>query len=139
MPRLQNVFSHLLPILDEPTSYIPMFNSTILYDPINTTFLHNILGDANRTLVDDPLWNVHLSTLSGDARTNNFSEGSNNALNTAAGCSSPTISRLMGILCRFNAEAETKILQASTGQDQTRKQRQKIVLRNERIKMQENC
>ena len=55
MPRLQNVFSHLLPILDEPTSYIPMLNSTILDDPINTTFLHNILGDANRTLVDDPL------------------------------------------------------------------------------------
>ena len=56
MPRLQNAFSHLLPILDEPISYmIPMFNSTILDDPINTTFLHNILGVANRTLVDDPL------------------------------------------------------------------------------------
>ena len=79
------------------------------------------------------MWNHYESTLNDDPRTNNFSEGSNNALNTAAGCSSPTMSRLMDILTKFTAEAELKILQSSTGMQATRKPRNKFVKRNERI------
>ena len=88
----------------------------------------------NNTAYPIVMWNHYTSTLSDDPRTNNFSEGSNNALNTAAGCSSPTIPRLMDILCRFNAEAELKIIQTSTGLQATRKPRSKTVKRSERIK-----
>ena len=59
---------------------------------------------------------------------------SNNALHTAAGCASPTIPRLMDILCRFNAEAELKILQTSIGLQATRKPRNKVIKQNERIR-----
>ena len=88
----------------------------------------------NNTAYPIRMWNHYDSTLSDDPRTNNFSEGSNNALNTAAGCSSPTILRLMDILRRFNAEAELKILQTSTGVQATRKQRNKVLKHNERVK-----
>ena len=80
------------------------------------------------------MWNHHESTLNDDPRTNNFSKGSNNALNTAAGCFSPTMSRLMSILTKFTAETELKILQVSTGMQATRKSRNKVVKRSERIK-----
>lgn len=80
------------------------------------------------------MWNHYENTLSDDPRTNNTSEGSNNALNTAAGCSSPTIPRLMDILCRFNAEAELKILQSSTGLQSTRKARKRVLKNKERVR-----
>ena len=80
------------------------------------------------------MWNCYSATLSDDPRTNNYSEGSNNALNTAAGCSSPTIYRLMDILKGFNAEAELKILQTATGQEATRKPRNKVLKMKERVK-----
>ena len=58
------------------------------------------------------VWNYYDSTLSDSSRTNSFSEGSKNALNTAAGCSNPIriILRPMDILRRFNAEVELKIV-----------------------------
>ena len=40
----------------------------------------------------------------------------------------------MDILCKFNAEAELKILQTSTGMQATRKPRNKVAKRNERVK-----
>ena len=88
----------------------------------------------NNTAYHIKMWNHYDSTLSGDPRTKNFSEGSNNALNTAVGCSIPTIPRLMDILCRFNAEAELHILQTSTGLQATRKPRNKVINHNERIR-----
>ena len=54
-----------------------------------------------------------------------------------AGCSNPTIYRLLDILRRFNAEAELKIMQTSTGLELTRKPRNKAVKQNEMIK--KNC
>ena len=80
------------------------------------------------------MWNCYDATLSDDARTNNFAEGSNNALNTAAGCSSPTIYRLVDILKGFNAQAELKILQTATGMEATRKPRNKTLKTKERVK-----
>ena len=77
----------------ETADFIPYFKSTWL----------------NHSAYPIHMWNHYESTLRDDLRTNNFSEGSNNALN------SPTISRLMDILCKFNGEAELKILQTSTG------------------------
>ena len=89
---------------------------------------------SNNTAYPINMWNHYDSTLSDDPRTNNFSAGSNNALNTAAGCSSTTLPRLMYILCRFNAEAELTILQTSTGLQTTRKPRNKVIKHNERIR-----
>ena len=80
------------------------------------------------------MWNCYDSTLSDDARTNNYSEGSNNALNTAAGCASPTIYRLIDILQGFNSGAELKILQTATGLEATRKPRNKTIKMQERVK-----
>ena len=73
------------------------------------------------------------STLSDGPRNQQLLEGSNYALKTAAGCSSPTIPRLMDILRRFNAEAELKILQTSTGLQATRKLQNKVLKHNERV------
>ena len=94
-------------------AFIAYFSSTWLKNPIK-------------------MWNHYDSTLSDHPWTNNFSEGSNNAPNTVAGC--PTIPRLMDILCRFNAEKELKILQTSTGLQATRKPRNKVIKHNERIR-----
>ena len=80
------------------------------------------------------MWNCYDATLSEDPRTNNQAEGSNNALNTAAGCSSPTIYRLVDILQRFNAGAELKMLQEASGQNATRKPRNKTIKAKERVK-----
>ena len=80
------------------------------------------------------MWNCYEATLSDDPRTNNQAEGNNNALNTAAGCSSPTIYRLMDILKGFNAESELKILQTTTGLQATRKPRNNTIKMKERVK-----
>ena len=80
------------------------------------------------------MWNCYGATLSDDPRTNNQAEGNNNALNTAAGCSSPTIYRLMDILKGFNAESELKILQTTTGLQATRKPRNNTIKMKERVK-----
>ena len=58
-PRLQDVFNHLLPILND-SDYIPIpvaNSTTIDADPIqlNATFLHDVLNDASRALLDDYL------------------------------------------------------------------------------------
>ena len=78
------------------------------------------------------MWNCYEANLSDDPRTNNQAEGNNNALNTAAGCSSPTIYRLMDILKGF--KAESKILQTTTGLQATRKPRNNTIKMKERVK-----
>ena len=53
MTQLQNAFSHLLPILDDP-DYIPLANSTALDDPVaplDNASLNNVLSDTNRLLL----------------------------------------------------------------------------------------
>ena len=79
------------------------------------------------------MWNVHESTLQGDPRTNNFSEGGNNSLNQSAGCANPTICKFIEKLQLYNTEAEMKLLQLMTGQPPARKKRNKEVIRQERI------
>ena len=53
MIQLQNAFSHLLPILDDP-DYIPLANSTAMDNPVAP--MHNciphVLNDTNRLLLD---------------------------------------------------------------------------------------
>jgi hypothetical protein len=80
------------------------------------------------------MWDCYDATLSDDPKTNNVSEGSNNAINTAAGCSSPTIYRFIDIIQGFNSEAELKILQTATGQEASRKPRNKTIKMKERVR-----
>ena len=58
MSRLRAAFSHLLPILDVSSAYIPspIFNSTAIDedDAVDSMFLHNILHDATQTLLPPP-------------------------------------------------------------------------------------
>ena len=50
------------------------------------------------------LWNMYLSVLNEDPRSNNVSEGGNNGINHAASCSHPTICPFIRILQKYNAE-----------------------------------
>ena len=57
------------------------------------------------------MWNMYRSVKDVDPRTNNVSEGSNNSINTAAGCSHPRICHFIEILQKYNAEQETRFIQ----------------------------
>ena len=46
-----------------------------------------------------------------DHRTNNVSEGGNNSINTAAGCTHPRICPFIEILQKYNAKQETRFIQ----------------------------
>ena len=76
---------------------------------------------------------MYQSVLDNDPRTNNVSEGGNNAINTAAGCSHPTIIPFVKILQRYNAEQEAKINQFNTALTGEQEQLQKSKDRDERI------
>ena len=79
------------------------------------------------------MWNVHQAVLTGGPRTNNYSEGNNNALSRAVGCSNPSGGLLAETLKRFNAEAELNIQQSITGLTVATKKRKKYLDLNERI------
>ena len=76
---------------------------------------------------------MYQSVLDNDPRTNNVSEGGNNAINTAAGCSHPTIIPFVKILQRYNAEQEAKTNQFNTAQNPNRNARTATKERDERI------
>eukprot|EP00116_Pleurobrachia_bachei_P004047 sb/3464309/ len=57
------------------------------------------------------IWNVHNTTIQCLPRTNNRSEGGNNALSRAVGASHPSIYHLITVLRRENAKKETRVLQ----------------------------
>ena len=69
---------------------------------------------------------MYQSVLDNDHRTNNVSEGGNNAINTAAGCSHPTIIPFVKILQRYNVEQEAKINQFNTAQNPNRRADERI-------------
>ena len=54
MTQLQNAFSHLLPILNDP-DYIPIANSTVLDTPdqLDNAFLNNVLSETSRLLLSN--------------------------------------------------------------------------------------
>ena len=63
------------------------------------------------------MWSMYQFVLNNDPRNNNVYEGGTNAINTAAGCSHPTIIPFVKILQRYNAEQEAKINQFNTAQN----------------------
>ena len=76
---------------------------------------------------------MYQSVLNNDPRTNNVSEGGNNAINSAACCPHPTIIPSVKILQRYNAEQEAKMNQFNTAQNPHRIARTATKERDERI------
>ena len=66
---------------------------TTLYPSASTTTIINYLESTwlYSTQYPRDMWSMYQSVLDNDPRTNNVSEGGDNAINTAAGCSHPTI------------------------------------------------
>ena len=75
------------------------------------------------------LWNVTLAMHNGEPRTNNASEGGNNAINTAASTDHPSIWAFIPILRTCNAEMEQKLLLLQSGLNPDRKQREEAIQR----------
>ena len=79
------------------------------------------------------MWNVHSAVLSGSPRTNNYSEGSNNALNNTAASAHPSmIPRMLEILRTFNAKTDTMILHILTGKPLPPKKRKTVYVQLEK-------
>ena len=77
----------------------------------------------NSNLHPHHLWNYYNAVLRDQPRTNNnHSKGSNNALNNAAACLTPSAVRLMDIIKKFNTDAELAVLHSITGKPPTPKQ-----------------
>lgn len=88
----------LLTLYPMPVSekYIRYFENTWLNGPRHTS---------------PECWNVNAAVEYGDPRTNNASEGGNNALNNATCATKPTIWALIKTLRKVNAKKETLFLQ----------------------------
>lgn len=73
------------------------------------------------------MWNVYNATLDNDARTNNYSEGNNHALNLEVGCAHPSLPRLLQCLEYFNADTRQSIMRILTGQHTIQRPKKKSV------------
>ena len=81
------------------------------------------------------MWNVSDAVEHDQPRTNNASEGGNNALNRAFDASHPTLWTFISTLRKFHAEAETKHLQISLGTAPSQPVAKKWKVRDEKIKI----
>ena len=80
------------------------------------------------------MWNVYDAVLTGGPRTNNYSEGNNNSLSRAIGCSNPSGELLAKGLTKFNETAELHIEHCLTGVSTTTKKRKVYKENDERIR-----
>ena len=85
--------------------FIEYFERSWLYHP--NLHPYHFLNYYNAVLQDQPRTN------------NNYFKGSNNALNNAAACSTPSAAKLMDILKKFNADADLAVLHSITGKPPT--------------------
>ena len=106
--------------------FVPVDQNRVETSTVKSTWLYS-------TQYPRDMWSMYQSVLDNDPRTNNVSEGGNNAINTAAGCSHPTIIPFVKILQRYNAEQEAKINQFNTAQNPNRRARTATKDRDERI------
>ena len=83
---------------------------------------------------DIDLWNCYGQTLSGLPRTNNASEGGNNSINVAFGCSKPSIWRCLDKIKEFRAQTDLVIVQYLVGQSNSVRARKKWINREMKIK-----
>ena len=80
------------------------------------------------------LGNVYNCTVLGDPRTNNNSEGGNNAINLCFGTSSPIMPKFVEKLQLYNCEQETKLEQLFQCRNPNRVPRTSKVIRQEDIR-----
>ena len=80
------------------------------------------------------MWNMHQTVIDDGPRTNNHSEGNNNALSRFIGCSNPSGGLLADALSKFNEQAELHIEHCLTGSVSGAKKRKKYRDNDERIK-----
>ena len=80
------------------------------------------------------MWNVYQAVITGGPRTNNYSEGNNNSLSRAIGCSNPSGELLAKGLTKFNETAELHIEHCLTGVSTTTKKRKVYKENDERIR-----
>ena len=80
------------------------------------------------------MWNVSSAVEYDEQRTNNASEGGNNALNRAFNSSHPTLWSFISTLRKFHAEVETQVLQIAVGTQPCEPVAKKWKVRDARIK-----
>ena len=110
-------------------SCVPLTYAYILIDYLESTWLYS-------TCYPREMWNMYESVKNKDPRTNNVSEGGNNAINIAAGVSHPKIVPFIKIIQRFNAEHESDLQQFTTGANPHRRRsarRTRTIERDDRI------
>ena len=140
--RLHYIFGlAYIPVADVVSSWAVLKRS-LERDPVLQPFKDSvdaILQYVESTWVLNPtiypveMWNVHNAVLYGSPRTNNVSEGTNNALNMEASCSHPELWRLLEILLLFNQDTETAILHIVTGQPPKSNRSKKVIEWNQRV------
>ena len=80
------------------------------------------------------MWNMHQTVIDGGPRTNNHSEGNNNALARFIGCSNPSGGLLAEALTQFNQQAEIHIEHCLTGTVSGARKRKEYRDNDDRIK-----
>ena len=103
----------------------PFTYSTLVIDYYNVALLW--------TIYLREMWNIYELVKNEDPRTNNVSEGGNNAINIAAEVSRPKIVPFIKIIQRINAEHETDLQQFTTDLNPQRRKRTQTVERDDRI------
>ena len=80
-----------------------------------------------------PMWNCYLRTLAGQPRTNNVSEGSNNALRSHFGCANPTVWLCISKFKELQAVTDTNLSKFLARSWSKPKQKAKLLKREDRI------
>ena len=80
------------------------------------------------------LWNISSAVEYDEPRTNNASEGGNNALNAAFSSTHPSIWVFIETLSKFHSETELKYLQISAGGQPTERPKKQWRVREEKLK-----
>ena len=80
------------------------------------------------------MWNCYLRTLCGQPRTNNVSEGSNNALRSHFGCTNPTVWLCISKFKELQAATDTDLSKFFARTLRKRKVVKRVVEREARIR-----
>ena len=104
------------------------------YPAVSTPYINYYEATWLHGNYDFALWKVYQRTLDGRPRTNNVSEGGNNAIRVAFGCSNPVIWKCLDKVKEFQGQTDLVIRQHLTGQDNNIPPRRKWVTRERRIK-----
>ena len=86
------------------------------------------------TIYPPSLWNINSAVEYDEPRTNNASEGGNNAINAAFSSTHPSIWVFIETLSKFHSETELKYLQMAAGGQPTERPKKQWRVREEKLK-----